>query len=96
VLETDSLGVLKAFNSFEGVPWRMLARWYNCMQFGDSFRCSCSHFLREGNMVADALAKNGQGLSMHSSQWWTTPPTFILHLLYRDSIALSYSIIVMD
>jgi len=47
-------------------------------------------------MIADAMAKNGQGLSMHSSQWWITPPSFIFPLLYRDSLGLSFSRISMD
>jgi len=29
-------------------------------------------------MVADGLAKNGMGLAPHSSEWWPTPPSFLL------------------
>jgi len=42
--------------------------------------------LRDGNLVADALAKNGQGLAFNSYQWWDSPPSFVLPLLYRDSL----------
>lgn len=96
IVETDSLEVYKAFQTSEGVPWQLSARWHNCMQFSEHFKCTSTHVLREGNMIADAMAKNGQGLSMHSSQWWITPPSFIFPLLYRDSLGLSFSRISMD
>jgi len=90
-LETDSSRVVQAFNKNTGIPWQMRARWYNCLKFCNNIDCSCVHVLREGNQVADALAKNGKGLAMFSSQWWHSPPTFLLALLYRDSVGLAYS-----
>jgi hypothetical protein len=46
-------------------------------------------------MVADTLAKNGQGLSLHSTQWWPAPPPFITSLLLRDRQGLPCTRIVM-
>jgi ribonuclease HI len=69
-LETYSTRVVNAFNKNVGVPWQMRARWFNCLKFCKSIQISCEHVLREGNQVADALAKNAQGLVMFSSQWW--------------------------
>jgi len=63
-----------------------------CRQIG----CTCTHILREGNRVANALSKNGQGLPMFSSQWWTSTPSFISSFLSRDSLGLSFSRISMD
>jgi len=63
------------------------------MKFCNSIHCTCLHVLREGNMVADALARNGQGLSLFSSQWWPAPPLFIFiqSLLARDRLWLPFS-----
>jgi hypothetical protein len=65
----------------------------NSLALAQSFSCTFSHIHREGNPVADALAKNGHnGHSMPSlySQWWTKPPHFILPLLHRDSTGLPF------
>jgi ribonuclease HI len=69
-IETDFLGVVKAFQKNEGVQWIMQARWRNFIQLYSQIRCTCTHVLRERNMVADALAKN---LALYSSQWWEDP-----------------------
>jgi ribonuclease HI len=95
-IETDSLSVLKAFNNHGGVTWRMRIRWLNCLSFCRQIRCFCTHILREGNLVVDALAKNGQSLAPSSSQWWESPPSFILSLLYRDSLGLPVSRVCMN
>jgi len=47
-------------------------------------------------MTTDALAKNGQGLAMYSSQWWPSLSPFLASLLLRDSFGLSHSRIIMD
>jgi len=91
LLESDSLEVIKASKQPEGIPWRMFARWHNCMKFCSQIDCSFSHVPREANMVADALAKNGQSLAMHTSQWWSSPPSFLSNILYRDSLGLSFT-----
>jgi ribonuclease HI len=87
-IETDSLAVVKTFNTNEGVPWRMRVRWHNCLTFCSLIHSNCSHILREGNLVVDALAKNGQSLAMYSSQWWDSAPDFVSTLMYRDSLGL--------
>jgi hypothetical protein len=46
------------------------------MQFCKNISTSCEHIHREGNMVADALAKNGEALSMYTIQWWPAAPPF--------------------
>lgn len=95
-LETDSIRVVNAFHKNIGVPWQIRARWYNCLKFCNNIVCSCVHVFREGNQVADALAKNGQSLAMFSSQWWPSPPPFISSLLLRDRLGLSSTRLVMD
>jgi len=89
-LESDSLIVVKAFQTNSRVPWRMRARWINCMVFCNSIICSCVQVFREGNQVADAFAKNGQSLALFSSQWWLAPPSFARPLLDRDTLGLSF------
>ena len=95
-METDSVAVVTAFYKDSGIPWKMRSRWHNCMNYCRQIGCTCTHILREGNRAADALAKNGQGLSMFSSQWWTSTPPFISSFLSRDSLGLSFSRISMD
>jgi ribonuclease HI len=90
-LETDSMSVVKAFNTAGGVPWQMRARWLNCMAFCSSIISTCTHVLREGNMAADTLAKNGQGLSLYSTQWWHSAPPFLYSYLSRDSLGLPFT-----
>ncbi|AET04471.1 transmembrane protein, putative [Medicago truncatula] len=43
------------------------------------------------NLVADALARHGQGLSLFSSQWWPAPPTFIQSFLAKDRYGMPSS-----
>ncbi|RHN52685.1 putative ribonuclease H-like domain-containing protein [Medicago truncatula] len=94
-VECDSLIVVKAFHQDVVVPWRMHNRWFNYKILARQMECICSHTPREGNMVADVLAKNGQGLSMYSSQRWDSPPAFALPMLDRDKLGLSFSRIQM-
>jgi ribonuclease HI len=89
-IETDSVMVVKAFTKQIEVPWRLHVRWLNYLASISNFSCNCSHIHREGNSVADALARNGHSLPSLHSQWWQHPPLFILPLLYRDSIGLPY------
>jgi len=44
------------------VPWRLRNRWMNCKTTLRSIECHCTHIQREGNVVADALASNGQSV----------------------------------
>jgi len=59
-LESDSMLVVKAFNQNSPVLWCLKNRWLNCKVFSSSIVCFCSHMHREGNVVVDALARNGQ------------------------------------
>lgn len=95
-LETDSLSVVKAFKTGLGVPWRMKIRWHNCLLYCTSITFICTHVFREGNMIADALAKNGKGLALYSSQWWDAPPSLISSLYNRDRLGLPFSKTLMD
>jgi len=95
-METYSLAVVTAFYKESGILWKMCNKWYNCMMICRQNGCTCTHIIREGNRAADALAKNGQGLSMFSSQWLTSPPTYISSFLFRDSLGLPYSRISPD
>lgn len=57
-LESDSKQVILGLNGGTGVPWLLRNRWSNCMGKFRSLNGTCSHIFREGNSVADALAKN--------------------------------------
>lgn len=89
LIETDSLLVVKAFRTSSGIPWHLLNRWKNCIRFCSIISCNFNHILRGSNLVADALAKNGQGLAFNFFQWWDSPPSFVLPLLYRDTLGPS-------
>jgi ribonuclease HI len=89
-LESDSQLVVKACLKNEGVPWRMTNRWLNSMHFARQISFKCTHTPREGNMVADALAKNGMGLAPSSSQWWHSTPPFLQSLFDKDKLGLSF------
>ena len=95
-IERNSLQVVKAYNLGIGIPWRLLAGWSNCLTIGAQVSCKITHTFREGNLVADSLSKNGKHLALYSSQWWTAPPNFVLSLLLRDNIGLSFSRLYMD
>jgi len=84
-IETDSCLVSKAVKDFDIVPWKIRNRWNNCMFLARSLDCHWTHIHREGNQVANALAKYGQSLAPFTSQWWDTPPTFVLSALLRDN-----------
>ena len=72
--ECDSEIVVKAFSSSIQIPWKLKTRWLNCMHLAKQISCKCNHIHREGNQVADALAKNGQSIPLYSSQWWPGLP----------------------
>jgi ribonuclease HI len=94
-MESDSLHVVKAFTSSSHVPWRLRTRWNNCMYLAQQINCSCTHIFRESNSAAHSLASNGQSLACFTSQWWNSPPSFILHILTRDSVGLPFSRFLM-
>lgn len=47
-----------------------MTRWHNCMHYSAQVSYICTCFLREGNMVVGALAKNDQSFALYSSRWW--------------------------
>jgi len=67
-IESDSFLLVRAFNGTANVPWQIRNHWNNCMPMGIELNVVCTHIPREGNKVADALAKNGQGLPSFTSQ----------------------------
>jgi ribonuclease HI len=89
-IKTDPLLVVKAFSQNNLVPWPLRVRWKNCLALVVNLNYNFYHIHREGNSVADALAKNGHNLPSLRSQWWEEPPLFILPLLHRDEIGLPY------
>jgi len=89
-VESDSLMVVRALTLNVAVPWGVRTRWLNCKALLRNMSFKCSHTHHEGNKVADALAKNGQGFGHFKSQWWDKAPLFILPVLHRDSIGLPY------
>ena len=90
-LESDSLQLVRAFNQNVTVPWQVSNRWNNCKNLVKGFHFICTHTPREGNQVADALAKNGHSLTCFTSQWWNDPPSFLGVLLNRYSTRLPSS-----
>jgi len=89
-IESDSLMVVRCFDSRSVLPWRLKTRWQNCMVLVRKLGGICTHIHREGNLVADALAQNGQSLALSTSQWWSEPPHFLLSLLYHDSLGVPH------
>lgn len=84
-VESDSIAVVKAFEDPSKVPWQLKIRWLNCLTISKQLHCSCVHILREGNSAADAMAKNAQGLPCYTTQWWDSPPLFVIPILVKDS-----------
>jgi len=72
------------------VPWGVRTRWLNCKALLRNMSFKCSHAHHEGNKVADALAKNGQGFGPFESHWWDKALLFILLVLHRDNIGSPY------
>jgi len=65
------------------------------MYLTQQINCSCTHIFREANSIVDSLASNGQSLACFTSQWWNSPPSFILPILTRDSAGLPFSKLLM-
>lgn len=75
----------------KAVEQNLTVVWLESEQLATQLGYKCSHAFLEGNMVADALTKNGQGLALCTSQWWNDPPQFILSLLNREQIGLPFT-----
>ena len=82
-LECDSSWVVHLFSSRSvEVPWEVRHQWDSCLDDLTNLNFVVSHIFREGNGVADSLAKYG---AHHlEAQWWTSCPDFCTHLLFED------------
>ena len=74
-LESDSMFVVNAFASkTKHMPWVLLDRWFMCLHYLSQMHFRVTHIYREGNSVANLLAKHGSMIS--SFCWWDSAPSF--------------------
>ncbi|MCH80179.1 ribonuclease H protein [Trifolium medium] len=86
-LESDSMLVVNAFKEpHKPVTWALRNRWNNALVLLSNMNCIVTHIFREGNVVADLIAKHAQTIPTCVS-WYTIPP-FILDVLSRDKLGL--------
>ncbi|WCJ36046.1 hypothetical protein M5689_017268 [Euphorbia peplus] len=82
-LECDSSYVVELFKKRSSqVPWEVRQDWLQCMRNISDMSFVVSHIFREGNRVADALARFGQ--SHNDSHWWPSAPDFCSSLISDD------------
>ena len=82
-LECDSLWAVTLFRKLShDVPWKLLHKWINCLHLISHMNFKVSHIFREGNQVADCLAK--YGVLNPSPMWWSSAPSFCLHPICSD------------
>jgi ribonuclease HI len=75
-IESDSLSVVSVFNHPEKqVNWSLRNRWRNAIYMANQMNVIVSHIFREGNQVADLLAKHG--LTIPSIVFWSEMPLFV-------------------
>lgn len=65
-------------------------RWKSYLALALQMGCRCTHIPREGNLVADALAKNGQRLAVYSSQWWSSPLSLLFLCLTEMLLVFTF------
>lgn len=87
-LECDSMLVVEAFKTDEGVPWRLQNRWNNCKAITRNMSFIVSHIFREGNTCADRLASHG--LTIQGFSWWDSIPNFIREDFFRNRFSLPF------
>ncbi|PRQ21297.1 hypothetical protein RchiOBHm_Chr7g0237631 [Rosa chinensis] len=63
-------------------PWRLRVKWMNSLASISQFQVHISHVFREGNQVADKLAKHDAVTS--GSVWWDSIPQFLFSSLGHD------------
>ncbi|MCH79531.1 glycerol-3-phosphate dehydrogenase, partial [Trifolium medium] len=86
-LETDSLLVVSAFNNAtKPVAWPLSNRWKNAMLMVSQMNCVVTHIYREGNDVADLIARHG--LTLGNFVDWIVPPLFILDCIDHNKLGL--------
>ena len=80
-LECDSIWVVQLLSSkSKTVPWKIKHRWLRCLTYISRMNFKVSHIYREGNSVADSLAKHGVSSSISSFSWWDSAPFFVILL----------------
>lgn len=84
--ECDSMHVIGVLSDHSLVPWNLAVHWANCMKFLSTIQFRYSHIHREGNAVANLLAKWGASTG---SQWCNEPPHFIRSAVGTDRSSLS-------
>ncbi|XP_050222916.1 uncharacterized protein LOC126673008 [Mercurialis annua] len=87
-LESDSLFVVDALKTKSmNVPWRVMDQWLDCLFYISKMNVVVSHIYREGNVVADILAK--YGANSDASYWWDSSPIFCNREICNDLDNLS-------
>jgi ribonuclease HI len=86
-LESDSSLVVNAFrNPIKIVAWLLRNRWENMLVMLGQMNCIVTHVYREGNGVADLLAKFGLNAPGYTS--WSSVPDFLFVALAGNKLGL--------
>ncbi|XP_042477621.1 uncharacterized protein LOC122058969 [Macadamia integrifolia] len=80
-VEFDSSSVVLAIQQRK-IPWYALQRWMHLNPFLDSISWKISHNFREGNSIADYLARDAAKTGISGDN--AVLPSHILDLLQRD------------
>ncbi|XP_050222822.1 uncharacterized protein LOC126672915 [Mercurialis annua] len=82
-LECDSIYVVNLFKRRDmQIPWKLRLRWIACLKYINSIQFVVSHIFREGNAVADDLARHGA--LNNGVFWWNQSPDFCNDSFYHD------------
>ncbi|XP_050217388.1 uncharacterized protein LOC126668220 [Mercurialis annua] len=82
-LECDSTFMVQLFTSkSKNVPWEYLHDWLSCLHQISKMNFQVSHIYREGNRVADLLAKHGATAASYI--WRSSVPNFCNSVIYQD------------
>ncbi|XP_043687764.1 uncharacterized protein LOC122638981 [Telopea speciosissima] len=82
-VECDSASVVSAILSSK-IPWSFLQVWWSATSYFHSSQWRITHCYREGNTLADALAK--RAATSKVSCIWDTMPSFILHSVVWEAL----------
>lgn len=67
---------------FKGCPLEASSQMVELLTINFLYELRVSHIFREGNQVADFLAK--YGVVNSSPMWWSSAPSFCSHFIYSD------------
>ncbi|XP_050222727.1 uncharacterized protein LOC126672819 [Mercurialis annua] len=82
-LECYSIYVVNLFKRRDWqIPWKLRLKWIACLNYISNIRFVVSHIYREGNIVADTLARHG--VSIQGMMWWYQAPDFCSISMYDD------------